>query len=374
MPRHSQTAPPFSGSTNGRTRDRRWRCRYTRISCALVAIVLALSLTPSVAAPPTLNRYLFCFWNVENLFDDSDDTRNSTDEEYDNPFAHDSHLRKLKLDRIASALVKMNDGRGPDVIACVEVESVRAAELLRDALNAKLRDPKLHYSHVEMKNLTDAGRHIAPCLITRLEVDPAKTRLIGRQIRILETHLTANGADLCVIVSHWTSQISQRGDAIDTRTGRGKYAADIYDTFAAIARRNPAADVLVCGDFNDTPDAEVVTNVLGAFGDRAKVTRKGERPCLLDLMAGKSAERFGTIWYDGRPLVYDQICVSAGMFDGKGWSCDPDSVRTATDGLLRPGSTRRQPWRFGNPTPAVKDADRGFSDHFPVTVELQVAP
>jgi hypothetical protein len=61
--------------------------------------------------------------------------------------------------------------------------------------------------------------------------------------------------------------------------------------------------------------------------------------------------------------------VSPGLLDAAGWSCEPDSVQTVTDGLIRPGATKRQPWRFGN---RKDDAHRGTSDHFPVTVRLKV--
>jgi hypothetical protein len=147
-----------------------------------------------------------------------------------------------------------------------------------------------------------------------------------------------------------------------------------YDTFAEYAKTNPDVDFLVCGDFNDTPDSEAVVDVLGATGNRKAVTPRAERPQLFDLLAGKPPEKFGTIMYNNKPLIYDQICVSAGMLDNRGWGCDPDSVRVVTEGLIRPGSTRRQPWRFGNPEPAMKPSERGFSDHFPVTLELTLRP
>ena len=57
------------------------------------------------------------------------------------------------------------------------------------------------------------------------------------------------------------------------------------------------------------------------------------------------------------------------MLDPAGWSCDPDSVKTI-DTLTRRGDPSRRPWRFGN----EKDNrfERGYSDHFPVTVRLKV--
>ena len=309
---------------------------------------------------------LFCFWNVENLFDDSDDKRRSVDEDFDNPFAQNPALRQEKYDRIVSALLRMNDGRGPDVVACVEVESVRAAELLQQTLNRRLdeakADPALRYTHVAMQNL-NAGRHIAPCVISRLNVVPSATRMHGRQLRVLETQLSVNGHDLTVVASHWTSQLRQR-DGSDGDEGRAKYAALIRDVFAEKARTNPSADLLVCGDFNDTPDSEPVVRDLGATGGLSQ---------LRNLMAGKPPAEYGTLWYGGKPLIYDHIVVSPGLLDAAGWACDPDSVRTVTDGLIRPGVTRREPWRFGDPQTAPTGG-RGFSDHFPVTVRLTVRP
>jgi predicted extracellular nuclease len=331
---------------------------------------------PPAAAtvPDGENEFLFCFWNVENLFDDKDDKRNSIDEEYDNPFAEDAKLRELKFDRVASALLKMNDGKGPDVIACAEVESVRAGELLKDALNAKLvaakQDEKYLYRSVLMQNI-DGGRHIAPCVISRLNVDVRNVKLTKKPLRILETHLYVNQKDLCVVVAHWTSQLRQR-DGSDGDSGREKYANAIYERFRALNEKDTAADVVVCGDFNDTPDAEPIVKNLGAIGDVTKVKPTADEPYLLNLMSGKDPTKFGTLWYNGKPLIYDHICVSPGMLDGKGWSVDPTSVATVTDGLTRKGSTRREPWRFGDPGKEVKEADRGNADHFPVTVRIKV--
>jgi hypothetical protein len=330
---------------------------------------------PSPAATSgSQNEFLFCFWNVENLFDDKDDKRREVDEQYDNPFAENAKLRALKYDRIASALVGMNDGNGPDVIACCEVENVRAADLLKEALNAKLKeakkDEKLLYKHVLMQNL-DAGRHIAPCVISRVNVDVRNVRLIKRPLRILETHLYVNQKDLCIISSHWTSQLRQR-DGSDGDDGRTNYAVAIYERFRELNKKDINTDVLICGDFNDTPEADPVVKALGAIGDVTKVKPTDNEPFFLNLMTGKDPTKFGTLWYNGKPLIYDHICVSPGMLDDKGWSVDPKSIQTYTTGLIRKGATRREPWRFGDPDKDIKDADRGYADHFPVLVKLKV--
>jgi endonuclease/exonuclease/phosphatase (EEP) superfamily protein YafD len=209
-----------------------------------------------------------------------------------------------------------------------------------------------------------AGRHIAPAIITRLPARTEQTHLLGSQLRILESHLDVNGYDLTVLASHWTSHVSD-----DQGGRRDKYADTIYRAVRDKVNRNPAADVLICGDFNDPPDSPSVTDRLHAAGDRAAVMNGGPDPRFLNLMAGKDPSRIGTHYYRGKMLVYDQIVVSPGLLEPAGWSCDPDSV-AAVNSLTRPGSRVRSPWRFGN----EKDNtfERGYSDHFPVTVRLKV--
>jgi endonuclease/exonuclease/phosphatase family metal-dependent hydrolase len=341
----------------------------------LLLLTLGTLLTKAPAAginPDGTGTFSFVFWNVENLFDDKDDNRREVDEEYDNGFAKDAKLRQEKLDHLATALLKMNDGIGPDIIACAEVESVRAADLLKATLNKHLddakADPKLKYTQVVMKNL-DAGRHIAPCIITRLNVSHAYTKLHGRDLRILEGRIVVNGHELVIIASHWTSQLKQDNGG-NGEKGRNKYADTIWDVYAPLMKKNPKTDFLVCGDFNDSPEAAAIVEGLNTTSDITKVVPTANDPKMLNLMAGKPADKFNTIVFSGKPLIYDHICVSPGMLDKEGWSVEPASIKSVSDGLTR--TARRDPWRFGNPGSAPVGG-RGYSDHFPVSVTLKLA-
>lgn len=311
---------------------------------------------------PGRSEYLFCFWNVENLFDDRDDGRTGPgDKEYDNWLARDPEALKHKLEKLSEALIALNDKKGPDVLAICEVEGTRAAELLKDALNARLTDPALHYRYVLMKDL-NAGRHIAPAIITRLPVVKERTRLIGSRMRILEGRIVVEGHELIVIASHWTSQLKK-----ENVTRRAAYADKIYGAANAMFIANRKADVLVCGDFNDTPESAAVTENLHAIGDRAAVLGS-EKLQFFNLMANKDPKAgFGTHYYRGW-LTYDQILVTPGMLDDRGWSCEPETVKVINT-LTRPGDKVGRPWRFGSER---ERGTRGYSDHFPVTVRLKV--
>jgi len=330
---------------------------------------------PNLSSGYQSDSYLFCFWNVENLFDDRNDNRHGADAAYDRWFAEDARDREEKYAHLSQALLKMNDGRGPDILAVAEVESVRAAELLRDALNDHLPADVPPYTHVLMKDL-NAGRHIATAILTRLPVQQDRTHLLGRSLRILEGHITVNKHDLVILATHWTSRLTDKSGS-----HRCKYGDQIYGRFLGMYKNNPKVDLLICGDFNDNPTDRSVTDCLHATGDvdafRRAATR--DRPLLLDLLAAplfKTKEvqgRWsipGTEYDRGRWSIFDQIVVSPGMLDDEGWHCDPASAAIFVDDLLR--RTRRgvQPWRFGN---RHQEGRRGYSDHLPVTVRLELS-
>jgi endonuclease/exonuclease/phosphatase family metal-dependent hydrolase len=317
----------------------------------------------AAGAPGSAKDYLFCLWNVENLFDDKDDGRNGQgDKEYDGWLASQPDMLRLKLSKLTDALLEMNHGKGPDILAVVEVESVRAAELLKWALNARLADPALHYKHVLMKEVA-IGRHIAPAIITRLPVLADKTRQHGaRHHRILEGRVVVDGQELTIVASHWTSRL--RDENVKARL---EYGDKIHGAMSQIYHANPHADFLVCGDFNDTPQDPSVAQRLRAVADPRQVRIGAPELTMLNLFGDKAPAAHGTLNHDGRWYIFDQIAVSPGMLDSAGWSCDPASTRTIK--LARPDDAKQRPWRFGG---ANDTAPRGYSDHFPVTVRLRV--
>jgi endonuclease/exonuclease/phosphatase family metal-dependent hydrolase len=334
-----------------------------------VGLALLLAGCPPPPAPGGAGAgdgYLFCHWNLENFFDDKlNDYTHSPDREYDTWFAENPPVLRKKLDNLSGVLTRLNGGRGPDILAVVEVESLRAAELLQKALNDRLPEDR-HYTHVLMEEVS-AGRHMAPAILTRLPVDADRTRLLDKRRRILEGHVVVDGNDLVVLASHWTSRVSSKTD--EEGEGRDKYASEIYGRFHAMYRTNPDVDLLVCGDFNDDPDDESVRDYLHAVGDPKAVRAGGREPLLLDLFANVDQKTSGTLWHRGKWNVFDQIVVSPGMLDDRGWGCDPDSARIVND---LTADRRGHPMDFGDERDKVPLEERGYSDHFPVTVRLRV--
>lgn len=322
-------------------------------------------------ADPGPGSYVFCFWNVNNLFDDEDDGRKGDgDKIYDKWFAEDPDILKKKLANLCQVLLStdLNGGKGPDILALAEVESARAVELLQKALNSRLKDPKLHYTHVQYEAPKVAGviRHIGTAVLTRLPVESG-TQLLGERgrMRILESRVQVAGHSLIIISSHWKSRLKDKsgGDGAEQRM---KYGEVIYGRFRQIYTREPKIDLLVCGDFNDDPSDPSVKDGLKATGDMKAVRIGDKEPTLFNAFARFQGTDEGTHYYR-KWHVFDQICVSPGLLDKEKWTCNPASAR-----IIAQMASQRSKWKpiaFGNRT---FKGERGASDHFPVVLDLQV--
>ncbi len=320
--------------------------------------------------------FLFSFWNVENFYDDEDDPKNN--DEMENWFGRNPDMFRLKVEHLAEVILSMNEGSGPDILALCEVESERSLEALRDEINKRLEaknqgDRK--YQHILF--IPDhTGREFAPGIITRCSVIQDKTHKFAKNPngRNLEAHLTANGAELVVLVAHWTSRVERKNNSHSATPAneqrRMSYARACYGRMHAILAANQEADLILCGDFNDTSSDPALKEGLHTVADPADCVLSSDEPRPLDLLAAWDAHKDppGSIYGKGQWSLFDHICVSAGMLDEKGWSCNPASVKVFASNFMKRSGKRShgEPFRFGNPN----TRDRGYSDHFPVQVMI----
>ena len=84
-------------------------------------------------------------------------------------------------------------------------------------------------------------------------------------------------------------------------------------------------------------------------------------------MTGKNPDQFGTIRFQGRWQIFDQIVANPGLLEPSGWLILPDTVQAENREEFRIGRSG-QPWRFGG---EGNRQPRGYSDHFAVTVRLR---
>ena len=95
----------------------------------------------------------------------------------------------------------------------------------------------------------------------------------------------------------------------------------------------------------------------------------GDEPLLYNLFLDKNDGKQGTHYYNGKWMIFDQIHVSPDMLGGGGWTCDTEWAKIVNN---LTADKKGHPKRFGNQHDKIDLNERGYSDHFPVTVRLHV--
>jgi hypothetical protein len=318
-------------------------------------LLLPWALVLLTAACARDDRIVAAFWNVENLYDANDDS-DCDDDEFTpgSPLHWTEEVYHRKLSQIAAG-IRLLDGRAdahgprfPDLMGFAEIER---RGVLADLIAREFPASPLAIVHEQSPD----ERGIDVALVYRTdcftEVSHAALRVnAGRTRDILHVELAAirGGARLHVLVNHWPSRGSP---AAERRTAAHVCRARIQEILA----RDADADLLAMGDFNDEPGDASLEHGLGGVVE--------------NLAAPAKATGLGTTKFQGRWELFDQILVSPGLTRAPGYRVSPASFRIVGDTALRVG--RRPdapPCRF-----VFKDAvdPRGFSDHFPVLVQLE---
>ena len=211
---------------------------------------------------------LVMFWNVENYFDTYDNP-STTDEEFtptgDNRWGR-ARFEK-KRDDIAKTILLAADQYGdlPALIGLAEIENAFVLqELLEETPLARTQYKYIH------KDSPDS-RGIDVALLYREELfTPLETKYIGFSFPtrdVLYTKGVVNGLDtLHIMVNHWPSK---RGNEESSGRKREYVSLKVSHVVDSILQRNPAANIVLMGDFNDTPASSPLKN-LGQLTNLAK--------------------------------------------------------------------------------------------------------
>lgn len=194
-------------------------------------------------------------YNILNIFDDFDD-----------PYYVDESTAakpRSQLDNLAKSIRALN----ADVIALQEVENRGYLERFFQAFLADMG-----YEHIVHFEGNDT-RGIDVALVSRIPVDTVtsyrhhefpgadgKPMVFERDL--LAVHLVPpKGKPFEVWVLHLKSNFEGREYAEPIRKAE---AADVRKQLDARLKADPSARILVCGDFNDTPDSAMLTILRGS--------------------------------------------------------------------------------------------------------------
>ncbi len=300
---------------------------------------------------PKAERYKVAFYNVETLFDT-----------VRNPLIDDGEftpkgMRGWNTARYRTKienLVRVIDDMRADILGIAEVEN---EAVVRDLLLASRSD----YNYIHINTSDRRGMDVA-LLYRGDKFFPTKHYQWGgvgvsREFLVVWGELA--GERMCVIVCHMPSQIN-------SPETRKKAFTALRDHVASILARDPAAKILVLGDFNDIPSGALIQSLTGGA-----VKEFGGRPMLLNPFTEMSRAGYGSYVYRDRRLMYDNILFSGALSGGEALAYSGVCSIFVRDYMVeRHGPQRGYPLR----TFSGRAYKGGFSDHLPVYIYLENKP
>jgi endonuclease/exonuclease/phosphatase family metal-dependent hydrolase len=338
--------------------------------------------------------YLIAFWNLENLFG----PEGQPDRE---PWLATALRRELagwtqalfdrKIDQLASIIVQMKDGAGPDLLGVCEAESRFVLQALADRLNALRPQRRYDIAHVDSSR---DQRGIDTAFVydsALLSVKPGELfshwvmRRTGTRDITQATFVTRAGNELVALANHWPSRSSEPGQGPQHSAGFRATAGETLGYWHERIReeKGAAVAVIAMGDFNDDPFDASITDHASACRERGDILRTQSARFYnlawryLSQVAvdqrGKPRTLDGSLYFDGDGHVFDQILVSRGLLAGTGHLRVLDeTARLETYPAMVDFRVGEGPVRFGLPKGNVAENVNvdGYSDHFPVSVRI----
>jgi len=316
-------------------------------------------------------RRIIAFYNLENLFDTIDHP-DTYDEDYTPTgklnYTSIDYWRKLKgLSSVITGIGRREDSSGPHILGVSEVEN---RQTLEDLISQPGLD-SLPYAivHVDSPDL----RGIDVALIYREDLffplsheafevplwDESGQRIYTRDV--LWMHGIMDAEEIHLLVNHWPSR---RGGASRSSPKRMKAAYVNKKIVQRIRSENPNPKILIMGDFNDDPTDKSLVQGLGCQSLKRLDSSGFFSPMIQLFKRGHN-----TLVYRDQIHLFDQILLSGNFVDSDtkdGFRFARASVHNPLILHVREGKYRGYPNRsFQNGKYAG-----GFSDHFPVFVEL----
>jgi predicted extracellular nuclease len=178
---------------------------------------------------------------------------------------------------------------------------------------------------------------------------------------------------LTVLANHWKSQLGKKEDSDAIRRTEAKAVRKFIDSRF---EKNPTAAILVTGDFNDMVTSPILTQDAGFSLDATGVQTNATKRLLWNLSGLLPETARGTYYYAAakRWSSFDSISISPGMLTNSVPSA-PWQVRPETYSIFKypdhvdPKGVPK-PFRYIRSKVDGNRMVMGFSDHFPVRVEL----
>lgn len=322
-----------------------------------------------------MKKHYLAWWNVENLFSIKNDPDRS--EKLERSLGKElkgwtKTVLNKKLKQLSLVIEQLNDGEGPDILGVCEVESSKVLKQLVESISIPGRDYKVVHADssdargIDVAFVYDGAKYstnkdeIFNHFILR--------RNATRDLLQVNFYTKPDEKRLVLIGNHWPSR---RGGELESEPYRiiaAETLAYWHERILEICGKDQA--IVAMGDFNDEPlNRSLVQYALSQRLPRRVKSKRSRNPYFYNLMWKFMGNGLGTHFYSGDPGMLDQILVNRPLVRGdSGFSIDEESLE-----IVRfPEMVGRSgyPKRFGRPSSPSNFDDKGFSDHFPVAVEI----
>ncbi|MCH8171253.1 MAG: endonuclease/exonuclease/phosphatase family protein [Bacteroidetes bacterium] len=314
----------------------------------------------------------FAFWNMENLFDTIDDT-DKNDSEF-TPIGRKKWTKERlrhKLSNMSQVIKMMSKSGGPDLLGMCEVEHQSLVEeLIKNYL--KNKNYGIAYKESPDKRGIDNGLIYNNDKFNLLSVEALHVELPSNYPTrdILKVILKTNNNDtLYVFINHWPSR---RGGQEKSEKNRLQAAQTLRNNIEELNSTKQNPNILIMGDFNDTPTNKSFRDVLKAkplVNFLMKIKKHTEQiKGIYNLAYETAVNRKGTMKYRKVWYMLDQIIVSTAMLREKGFTYLLGSFK-----IFKPNFIIEKTGRYkGSPLPTYGGNNYlgGYSDHFPVLAKF----
>jgi len=333
---------------------------------SIFPILILSFLFSSFETNTSSDLFRIVFYNVENLFDTSDNPT-TKDEEFTPTGAKNwtKDRYNKKLSAIAKVLTSINSEDYPELIGLCEVEN---KHVLTDLITkTKLNKYKYGIVHEESPDF----RGIDVALLYRkdeftylshkkYEVDISFHDNRTTRDILHVTGKAKNNEVIHVFVNHWSSR---RGGVEKTESKRVAAANVLRGKVDSLFKGNPNHKIVIIGDFNDEPMNNSILDILSATNTIAERS-------LYNTAYNKDLQKEGTYNYKGTWNMLDQIIVSFGFFMNHGLTMLSNDIQ-----IFKPDWILYKSSKTGRVSPnrtyGGNNYYGGYSDHLPVYVELK---
>jgi len=337
---------------------------FYRIAGTLVFLVLLTYRGHSQDAGTQSERIMF--YNIENLFDTYNDSSKD-----DDAFLPGGVMRwnlsryNKKINSLYKTIVAAGEWNSPAVVAFCEIENRKVIEdLVFDTYLSKYKYGIIHEESPDQ-------RGIDVCLIYRKDCVSILDYKYWIPSGIMKKDFTSRsvlyakfGIDhdtVHLIVNHWPSR---RGGVLSGEDLRMKIAGMVREKTDSLMNERPeGAKIIILGDFNCTPDDQVIRSLLVSSDSINFLVNLSEK------MALKGE---GTYRYMGEWEMIDQIIVSNKFLTSDNGFYTNDKMLK----IFRPDFLLQKDPKYPGFTPFSTyrgyKYQGGFSDHLPVLIDLKL--